>query len=270
METAVEKMNDDEPIYEAPPPEPSSWVRKTAVIVLVVIGVLFVLSTPFFRVLWVLLVGWMSFLSRTVPRITWNADLIGMAVLCTAAILGGTHWFLTWLCFQRNVIPEDADEETPWRWRRTWCVVAALGLTFFIGSSMVGAVHQIGWLMSSHEPMIEPKSPLMNVSGMTFLESAFNSALRNGKGDFYAVRRAVWQPDQYYQMEAVQLRQTFHIFAIVDEDNRVSGMIIFPRDEAQKSQWGGIYQYDSNRGQVVPGDQILKLLQRHQDHLRML
>ena len=38
--------------------------------------------------------GWWFFLKRTVPRIVWNWDLVGMSFVCVVLILMGAQWFL--------------------------------------------------------------------------------------------------------------------------------------------------------------------------------
>ena len=69
----------------------------------------------FFEPLMLLAIGWASFLARTVPRISLNRDLVGMALVCAAGVLSLAHWFLKWLAGQIAASHGRA-WNWPWRW----------------------------------------------------------------------------------------------------------------------------------------------------------
>lgn len=92
-----------------------------------------------------ILLGWLFFLFRTLPRM--NADWPSVFVGCLALVLfiTGIHW--TGRALRRNAT------DTP-RWKLRWSIgtVAVVFLLFAAGISLVGIVHQAGWLLTSPEP----------------------------------------------------------------------------------------------------------------------
>ena len=250
--------------------------RFVVVLVKVVLGIVLLLfPLPLFlgprnaSVLGVLIVGWASFLIRTLPRITWNADLVGMAVICITLILGGTQWFMDWICRHRGAAIGAEEGTCRWPWRRTWCGVVGIGLTFLIGSSLVGAVHQIGWIRSSDEPMMEVRRGGSPIASRVQIQGAFDTALLESGGKFEAARRLVWDPEVRYLARSEKLRETFHILAIVSSDNQFPGLIIFPRDAGERARSGGLYCLGPER-KPVTGEQISELLARNRLELRTI
>ena len=92
-----------------------------------------------------ILLGWIFFLYRTLPRMT--ADWPSVFVGCLALVLftAGVHW-VGW-AWRRNVAYAPR-----WKFRWSLATVAVVFLLFAAGISLVGIVHQAGWLLSSPEP----------------------------------------------------------------------------------------------------------------------
>ena len=112
--------------------------------------------------------GWLAFLKRILPQITMNWDLIGMAIICLAGFLGGSHWFLRWLYGARRNAKseatvdgdgpvEEASSSPEWKLVWTASINGLLWLCFFIGMSFLGVVHQVGWVAASDEPRVVVK-----------------------------------------------------------------------------------------------------------------
>jgi hypothetical protein len=112
--------------------------------VVLVLAVLVVVAGPF-ELPRALVLGWLFFLYRTLPRMTvdWPSVLVGCAALLLFTV--GVHAAgRTWL-----------RHSVAWpRWKLRWSIttVAVVVLLFAAGISVVGIVHQVGWLVTSPEP----------------------------------------------------------------------------------------------------------------------
>lgn len=93
-----------------------------------------------------LVFGWIRFLSDVGPRIRVAPAGIGLSLATFALFCLGLHLLLVRLA------------RTHWQhqWRLRWTLFCSLGvvLLFGAGTSLVGIVHQSGWLLTSPEPLI--------------------------------------------------------------------------------------------------------------------
>jgi len=124
-----------------------------------VLGTLFVMS--FFicmgrewliQVPLTLALGWVAFLLRVVPEVTWRWGAIAETVGVGAVLGVGTHLFLRRLW--RQLRPEEA-EARPWPVRWSVSLVALIVLLFGATMATVGIGHHVGWLASSREPLAQ-------------------------------------------------------------------------------------------------------------------
>jgi prepilin-type processing-associated H-X9-DG protein len=103
--------------------------------------------------------GWVMYLARVLPQvgIAWGGVIT--AALCLPLFLVGSHAFLTWLYGQAG---KEADPGDPVvrRWRPRWTVAlgALIVLMFVAGLSAAGVAHQVGWLLTSQEPLARSDS----------------------------------------------------------------------------------------------------------------
>ena len=175
--------------------------------------------------------GWISFLNRTAPQISWNWDLVAMSLLCCGLILGLAHGLLKWLV---KAIGSARNQSWVWPWRWTYCGLIALALFFLVGMSAGGAAHQIGWIAASDEPWYEGKSRFGRLrSEMTNLEYNFMAMLEKPMpvGAFRReVRETFAKPD---------MLESFHILLVPTNGTNVTGVIIFPRDPQMREKVGG-------------------------------
>jgi prepilin-type processing-associated H-X9-DG protein len=92
-----------------------------------------------------LLFGWVAFLARVLPRMTVDVGtvVVGLAalVLFTAGVHVATR---SWWRGATSV---------PWRLRWSVTAVAVVVLLFTAGVALVAAIHQVGWLATSPEPL---------------------------------------------------------------------------------------------------------------------
>lgn len=91
--------------------------------------------------------GWIPFLRRTVPRMTFDWPQIWLTVAALAVFVAGLHRFLRWLARDGA-----AAAASGWRLRWTAAVATIVLFMFVAGTSMVGIAHQAAWLARSDEP----------------------------------------------------------------------------------------------------------------------
>jgi Protein of unknown function (DUF1559) len=98
--------------------------------------------------------GWAFFLARVVPLITVNVNGMLTGIVALLSFVAGLHLLLRWLY---GAMATDSPENTSRRWQFRW----TLGLTglvvvmFAAGIATVGSLHQVGWLVTSPQPLID-------------------------------------------------------------------------------------------------------------------
>ncbi|TAL05915.1 MAG: hypothetical protein EPO07_02780 [Verrucomicrobia bacterium] len=211
-----------------------------------------------------LIAGWWSFLSRTVPRIHWNWDLLGMALFCLGVILFLGHWVLNRLLqlAQSAHHPERPTWRWPWKW--TWCGLSAALLFFFVGMSVGGIVHQLGWILSSPEPLMEAKRWYgMDYNNIRQLDGAWQQASLDGEGDIGRIRQLVWEKNGMLRGDSgADLRQKYHLLLISGEDGKIAGAVIVPRDSKARSKVGCYYSF-GDKSDFEPESKLKEILERH-------
>lgn len=211
--------------------------------------------------------GWANFLNRTVTQISWNWDLVGMAILCVVIILLMGHYFASWVT---NSIVSKRGKEWRWPWKWTCCGLAIVGIAFLVGMSVGGAAHQVGWLSSQSESWYERKGE--DFLEIRQLDYGLQMALID-VGDDPAKLRQVLRDSKseyiYRRSGEVAIIDKFHVLLIIGDTNNVTGTIIFSRDPLKRVRMGGRYSFgDTNdyfEAEKLPG-----LIQKHQGHLLAL
>ncbi len=217
--------------------------------------------------LWVLLTGWTSFLNRTGSRIHWNFDLIAMCVLCTALALVLAHWLLRGF-IGKVIAARGGNWIWPWKW--TWCGAMVIGIAFIVGMAMGGIVHQVGWIHSNPEPLMERKGIKWEINAdMRTMETAFRIASDDTATNLAEIRREMWNPTNSYFGSAKRTAtamQSCHFLLIVGENNAVHGTIIFPRDPTLAAKLGGSFALDGN-SEWLRGEQLQARLKEYSARL---
>ena len=80
-------------------------------------------------------IGWVPYLAKVVPQITWNAEIAACSVGALALGTLGLQWLMPRLLLSC---------QWPWRWSFAWC--GLLVLLFATSIAAIGVVHQVGWL----------------------------------------------------------------------------------------------------------------------------
>ncbi len=94
---------------------------------------------PIEHLLW----GWLYFSCQVLPQISINWQMLGAvcAILFVWGLQKTGQWFVrTTAQAERQIIP--------WTWRTTFVSSLTVALLFVAGTAMVGAMHQILWLVS--------------------------------------------------------------------------------------------------------------------------
>lgn len=144
-------------------------------------GALFFLEIPFH-----LCLGWIWFIAETWPQVTFDWPSVALALVALTLFTWGTHRlgnaFLSGWNQQQSVRSDlsnqnvATDSESPvgviegqyppterdpiseklvWKWRWTLSGVAIVLLMFAAGTAMIGATHQVVWLLTSDKRFLQ-------------------------------------------------------------------------------------------------------------------
>lgn len=105
------------------------------------IAVVAVLAIPLVPGVEPLLLGWLYFPMRVLPRMTADPPAVLVGLIAFAAFVVGLHWLI------RRLMSVSADRP-PWKWQTTVTLATLLVLLFVAGTAMVGATHQLMWLLT--------------------------------------------------------------------------------------------------------------------------
>src|SRR6185369_6657599 len=86
---------------------------------------------------------WLYFPLRTIPRITINTPAVVLGVINLLGFIIGLHIALRW--FTRSTLTSQTAPNVSWR--STLAISCTLLLMFAAGTAMVGATHQLIWLL---------------------------------------------------------------------------------------------------------------------------
>lgn len=156
---------------------------------------LLVLAVPVFLVIFVilpdaehLLLGWLYFPLRTIPKFTIDLPVLCLGAISLCAFIGGLHLFLRWFAsntftrdtFTHNTLASSAAQT--WSWRSTLATSFILLLMFASGTAMVGATHQFVWLLSGRATAsAAPREPVISIVGAARSAAQQQSASHNAK-----------------------------------------------------------------------------------------
>jgi hypothetical protein len=113
-------------------------------VVLLVLATLSLQSLLPASVVWALLLGWVGFLGRVVPRLSPDSTTVIAAVIAVVLFTLGVHWL-----GRKSVGTTPAAR---WTLRRSVAVTMLLFILFAAGVAMVGLTHMTYWLATSPEP----------------------------------------------------------------------------------------------------------------------
>lgn len=117
-------------------------------------------ALPFMLMLY-LVGGWVLFLVRNFKATTLNPAGFATAAIAIAVFVAMLHWLLKWFYAAWMKPPESsakpADNEPPTQWRFAWTlsITGLILLMFVAGTAMIGLTHQIVWVVTSKEPIVD-------------------------------------------------------------------------------------------------------------------
>jgi len=120
-----------------------------AVFLLFCLGCLFPLDFAFS-----LIAGWVFYLVRVAPQITWNWSGIFTAVVCLVILAFGLQRFLSWF-YRQLQTKRGTPAPKAWSWKWTLRILGLVVLMFVAGLSAIGITHQTAWLITSPGPLLE-------------------------------------------------------------------------------------------------------------------
>jgi prepilin-type N-terminal cleavage/methylation domain-containing protein len=128
-------------------------LTELIVVIVIILALLFCLCGGFVGPVGRVLFGWAFFLYRVVPAVRPSSSTLLTAAVCLAGVTSGVHLTARWFV---RALPAAPDAE-PRRWSfvSTLAVVGVMVLTFTAGIGAVGVTHQVGWLASSPEPIMQ-------------------------------------------------------------------------------------------------------------------
>ncbi|MFE8604487.1 hypothetical protein [Archangium violaceum] len=181
----------------------------------------------------VLVVGWVGFLQRVLPEVTWRWGAIAETVAVVAVLGVGTHLFLRRLW--RQLRPED---ERAWPVRWSVSLVALLVLLFSATMATVGIGHHVGWLASGRASLAE-SSWRFNPRHMEWdNEGLCRQALdlsQSGVPDA-RIAQVLLRGDAVIRTKAERL----HVVPWRGAGGE-AGFLVFPRDPISRERAGGVH-----------------------------
>ncbi len=119
----------------------SSFTLIELLVCLMIIAVLLALVPEVFPFIGLLLLGWVGFLGRVVPRLNPDMTVVIAALVALLLFTLGVHWL------------SRKTTGTTWTCRRSIAATALVFILFGAGVAMVGLVHMSYWLATSPEPL---------------------------------------------------------------------------------------------------------------------
>jgi hypothetical protein len=217
-----------------------------------------------------LLFGWAAFCVRTGARIQWNFELIATSLVCTVVSLTLAHWLLRG--FARSV-SRSRGKAWAWHWKWTWCGAGVVGVAFFVGMAVVGIVHQVAWIRSSPEPLLERKGRGWEIRyDMRNVSLAYQLASETATNDLKALRKELWNPGSGYlgsPEKTSYVMQAYHHLVILDEKKGIRGFLTFPRNPSWAAEQGGYLTLNED-AEPISWEKVLECLRKFRDRMEPL
>ncbi len=105
------------------------------------------------QVVWLVFFGWLSFLARTLPKITVNPAGVATAAALMVLLAASIQYLGRWWCKGTQGGAERPQRK--WHVRWTVSVIVLLLVMFAVGYSAIGLARHVGWVISSTGPIFE-------------------------------------------------------------------------------------------------------------------
>jgi hypothetical protein len=116
-----------------------------------------------FVVMMYLVGGWILFLARGFKEATFSLSGFATAAVALIVFVGVLNWLLNWFYVswtaRKAASQSPADiivpQQTHWRFSWTLGITGLVILMFVAGTAMIGLTHQIVWVVTSKEPIVD-------------------------------------------------------------------------------------------------------------------
>lgn len=191
-----------------------------------------------FRFLFAILFGWIGFLGRVLPEITFNLSAIAFAVVCSGLLLWGMQRFCAWFYGDfRSRHAVDSPWPAVWPWRWTACVYCALWLLFLTSMSATGIAHQLVWLARSNEPVIESRRDKAWIQ-LASAANAIRTGCERSGWESQAVRRICEETLGRYVGQGESVHDRWQIIRIETRPGMTEVVFITYRDPIVQKRLG--------------------------------
>lgn len=185
-----------------------------------------------------LLFGWIGFISRVIPRITWDWAAITTGIVFACLLGISAHFFLVWLT--RGIALARA---ASFQWQCKWTLSGLLLLVFclLVGMSVAGAAHQLGWILASRESLFEDRYAIRGRLAAMQVEWAAKQALSEAntlpelRKTLTVLLQRSERPTRPLPLESVQL------LVSLTPRNTVDGVLIMSREKQFQTTYGAKY-----------------------------
>jgi hypothetical protein len=256
---------------QTPPPRVGRFVSGLVVVVSLFVLFAAVIGAWGIEIPFLLGFGWISFLSRTVPRITFNGSLIGMSLVCVVGVLGLGHGFLRWFTSHAAAA---SGRSWSWSWKWTWCGVSMVAVALLVGMAAGGIVHQVGWMTSTPGPWFEQRGQrVYERVQMKELCLAVQQTIAEAHGDIAEARRQLRQTHWGYQPTragALPPLEKFCCLLIREDSGQITGAILFPRDRSEGETARSLFYWFEGDHDFWPVTKLPALVRKHEGQLLAL
>jgi hypothetical protein len=123
--------------------------------------------------------GWIYFLSRVIPTISWSPSGLLSALVWGTGCIWGLHGFARWFVSGWHAgSSQTTPESRRWSWRWTAAGIGLIITAFAAGIAITGLAHQGLWLATSPEPLLQAPQFLTRTLSRNHLQQ-LGLAVRN-------------------------------------------------------------------------------------------
>lgn len=221
-----------------------AFIALSVLFFLAATGMVFVLSVPL-----TLVFGWIVYLMRVVGEVHFNGAEISVAALLLSVFGFGLHFGLRWL--YRSLRPVVDPAAPGWQPRWTASVVGLVCLLFAASIATVGTIHQLGWIFTSNEPLLQS-----SWSTPRFRAGRLCGTIEGSELSAPELRRALWRDPELRRRS-----KGLHVLVREQANGSVLAAIFLRAPGGLESQ--GLHLCGAEREEFVQGPLAPAALREH-------
>ena len=154
-----------------------------------------------------------------------------MAIVCSILIVAGMHWLCAWI-YKHTAEKEKAER---WKWQWSLSFYGALWLLFLAAMGITGVVHQVGWLVTSKEPvLVVRRHPWVRIR-QAALEIHLAATDADWKIEVLGKSLSnIFGPSRDRKL----LLEEFHVLFLPDNKGALDAIVFFSRDVLEREKTG--------------------------------